>query len=83
MAVTVTTNRPIDLAQLDAELGGVGLNMTVTADGTTVCAVGAGTSQATLQAAVDAHIPHEPPPSTDSMLQSQIDELTDLILELI
>lgn len=74
---TVTTARPIDEGQLDAELGDVGVTSLRVGDEVTVTA---DVPQATLQAAIDAHIPAPPPPTRIEQLQAQVDELTDLLL---
>ncbi|MEQ7847710.1 hypothetical protein [Nocardioides kribbensis] len=74
---TVTTTRPIDEGQLNAELGDVGVTSRRIGEQVTVSA---DVPKATLQAAIDAHVPAEPPPTTEALLQQQIDELTDLIL---
>lgn len=69
---TVTTTRPIDEGQLNAELGDVGVTslrvgeqITVTAD----------VPKATLQAAIDKHVPAEPPPSETRQLRLDLDQL--------
>lgn len=81
MTATVTTTRPIDLGQLAAE---VGSPLTMSDDGTerTVSALDETTTQAALQAAVDAHTPVEIP-SAATLMQAQLDELTDLTFELL
>lgn len=54
MTATVTTTKRIDLGQLAAEMGGVGLSATVRDSGTTVAGE---VDQASLDAAVAAHVP--------------------------
>lgn len=74
---SVTTTRPIGLDQLNAELGMPGLTAVTAADETTVTA---DVPKATLQAAIDKHVPDPPPPSEIALMQQQVNELTDLII---
>ncbi|WP_028637710.1 hypothetical protein [Nocardioides sp. URHA0032] len=76
---TVTTPRPIDPPQLTAELGVASITVAI---GDTETTVTADIDEATLQAAVDAHTPH-PTPSAASLIQAQVDELTDLTVEML
>lgn len=73
----VTTSRSVDLGQLDAELGSLGLSAVTAGEQTTVTG---DVDEATLQAAIDAHVPAEPPPSEMALMQQQVNELTDLII---
>lgn len=74
---TVTTTRPIDEGQLNAELGDVGVTSLRVGDEVIVTA---DVPQAILQAAIDMHVPEEPPPSEIALMQQQVNELTDLII---
>lgn len=74
---TITTTRPIDEAQLDTELGGIGVASLRIGDEVTITA---DVDEDVLQAAIDAHIPAPPPPTRIEQLQAQVDELTDLLL---
>lgn len=53
MRSTVTTSKRIDLGQLDSEMGGAGLRATTLDSGTTI---ESDVAQATLEAAVSAHV---------------------------
>jgi len=55
MTATVTTTKQINLRQLDTELGGADLSMNEHGDSREV--VAEATTQAALQAGVDAHVP--------------------------
>lgn len=84
---TVTTTRPINLAQLAAEIGTTEAPapLTMVDDGETraITSLDESVDEAALQAAVDAHEPTPPPPSVESLMQAQLDELTDLTFELL
>lgn len=67
-----TYAKVIDLADLDAELGGHGL---CSSDTEIVVAEGSPVTQAQLAAAVAAHVAPPPPPPTAST-QGQLDALT-------
>lgn len=68
----VTTTRPVNLDQLATELGGILLTAAGNGDETTVTA---DVPQAALQAAIDAHVPVEPPPSETRQLRLDLDQL--------
>lgn len=70
---SVTTTRPIGLDQLNAELGMPGLTA-VTSDAETT--VTADVPQATLQAAIDKHVPEEPPPTLEALVASLRERVT-------
>lgn len=77
----ITTARPINLAQLAAELADPPAALSMTDDGTerTITAHDDTTTAEALQAAVDAHEP-APTVTTEAWLRQQINDLTDLIL---
>lgn len=60
---TVTTTRPLDLAQLAAELGTDALSMRDDDTGRTITCHDDTVTQAQLEAAVEAHVPAATPPS--------------------
>lgn len=78
---TATTTKTIDVDQLAAELGHPISVATVGTQSTVTCHA-PGHTNAALQAAVDAHEPKPPPPSPIAIVQSQIDAIVDIILEL-
>jgi hypothetical protein len=82
---TATTTRAIDLAQLGAELADPPAPLSMSDDGTerTITCHDDTITQTQLQAAVDAHVPAPPPPSAASLLQAQVDELSDLTFDLL
>lgn len=78
---TVTSSRPINLGQLAAELADPPAPLSMSDDGAeraVTCHADA-IAPAALQAAVDAHAPAPPPPTAASLLQAQVDELSDLL----
>lgn len=81
--IEVTTTRPIDLLQLDGELGSPGLSMADYGETRVIRCEAETITQETLEAAVEAHVPAEPPPSAASLIQAQVDELTDLTVEML
>lgn len=85
MSSAVVTQRPIDLAQLAAGLADPPASLSMNDDGTerTITCHDETITQETLEAAVEAHVPAEPPPSAASLIQAQVDELTDLTVEML
>ena len=55
----ITTNKKVNLAQLDAELNAGGLNMVTTDGEHTITAIDESITDAQLEAAIDAHIAQE------------------------
>ena len=85
----VTTTRPIDLEQLAGERDSDTLTAAVDGETTTVTCWDPAVTAEAFQVAVDAHVPvprPPAPPTTEELLavidgqQSQIDQLTDLML---
>ena len=87
MTTIVTTDRTIDLGQLDAEIAAVaglptppGLTASAIGSETTVRCDHPAVTQTILDDAIDAHVPAPPPPSVEANLQAQIDELADMMM---
>lgn len=82
---STTTERPIDLATLAAELGGVGLSMTEIGTQRTITCDDESVTVEALQAAVDAHASPPPPaPSLEERLavaQAELAEIARLLAE--
>ena len=83
----VTTNRPVDLVQLDAEVAVAagldslpGLSMTDDGHERIIRCDHEAVTQTMLDDVIDAHVPEPEPPSPTALLQRQVNELTDLIL---
>lgn len=86
----VTTARPIDLVQLGEELAAavglaepVGLSMSDNGEQRTIRCDNEAITETILDDVIDAHTPAPPTPGVGSRLQAQVDELTDLFMEML